>query len=264
MERNNELETRYARIVPSEAVKAEIEAGNAVDERNITAVIAIGSTLPMVLLSTPIKQRHIVTDVDTQTPADDSETNTIYDPENPGRFTYVGEALSTISKLLVKFYYDAMFKDIIAVPDMLGVGTGDDSKIYENSLVVLNGHRVGSGIDTDVPIRDLTIGMDKADITPLPLPTKVAKTTVVTLTIPGIGNTSPNSIRRTLDADHDLITSKVNGLTQFIDIGSYADVFGDNPAGVPVYNVLQFSITGHGLDYIGRKKPSNIYIPLNF
>jgi len=82
--------------------------------------MTISSTIPMVLINPSLIVDNSINSLLTALPA--VVNNTLVDEVDPLRYTYITTTKSVVSKNVVRLYHDALFNDIIVVPNLDNFG----------------------------------------------------------------------------------------------------------------------------------------------
>jgi len=232
------------------------------NKRAIT--IHISSGIPFVMVDDRIVNDYTVNATTVDAKASDTDIiNTLVDPDMDDRYTYICETKSSITKNIVRLYYDAKYEDIIVVPDTTMLGTSDLSDPNSNQQFDLIGYVIGGG---DV-VKD---GIWPGTVNPKPtfkLPTtnKNLTSTHMGVLLNGVAPTmgGRKGVYYVDDAGTYRLADNRRLPVGLLDLGNIADIFGQDVT-VPVYTVYQGTTDMYKVKYLGFKSVTKAYILLDF
>jgi len=254
------LQSRTARIALSENKKDVAIEG---EVTKITVNIAIISTLPMLTMTDALVTNSEMASVDVpvDTAALDAD-NTLKDVEylektGNERFTYITTTHSALTNNRVRLYHDALFEDIIVIPELSYIDNTLDNTVYD-----IRGYRIGGGTNVDEISNDLIVPTGETFKLPLTKSNIANKCTHVKMH--GIARDSANAYYYKHLDNGDMIVNRKLTTVGMIKLGSVDDLFVDAGLRLPMYTIAQVTLDRYALKFLGNIQPTSIYIPLNF
>lgn len=190
--------------------------------------------------------------------------NLLIDKDDENRFVFLGQATSTVSKLLVDIYYDNSFNDILVIPELSSLGTDDYVDFYSRSTVTLNAYSVGNGERTDKPLKDIVMPIVLNDLDGINEPKRFTETKTVLTSAFGLENNSMLSNFVLFDSDSKWRATSEKGVPiQLIALEENTILY-DTVKAMNTYNVVQQFHDRLRIDGVGKHIISKIVFPLNF
>ena len=265
---NDTFETRSARIALSENKKTDTTDTSVppVTTINVTKIkvnISIVSTLPMLTLTDELVTNSSIASV--VTPVDlaalDAK-NTLKDVEyfeehGKERFTYITTTHSQITNNRVRMYHDAKYEDIIIIPELSYIDSDLNHTVYD-----IRGYRVGGGVEVDDIYNDLIVPGE--EYFKLPLTKSNIENTCEHVRLHGVARDSDHTYYYKSLPSGDTIVNKKLTTVGMVKLGSADELFVEPGATIPMYTIMQATLDRYALKFLGNKKPTSIYIPLNF
>ena len=187
--------------------------------------------------------------------------NILVDREDANRFIYVTQIISPISKDKSNIYYDGKYKDIIIIPETKYLGTGDINDINANQTFDLAGYVVSGNSEFKNDVFTGTINPDT--VMNLPETNRNINSRSMVASIYGISNTMGNRIVSYPMATNMSIRDRRMLPIGIIDLGTITDLFTVSTL-IPTYSMYQSSYNMFKIRYLGNKKPSKVYILIDF
>jgi len=268
------FEMRYAKVLNNEDDK---ECNNRRVAINIIGTLPILAGTFMDRISGDDGASYgLIDSITTDTPHGKKDNkNFLYDDEkdtdgnlvNPDRYVFLGNAQSMVSKLFASIYYDALFNDIIVIPDIYSLGIEDENiDFYKDNEMTLNAYSVGRGQFKDRPFKELTIPIDQIDSDGMPQPDKFDKTKTLLVTTYGLAINSLCTSNTTVVNDGGetsyIGADKVVPL-QYIQFPDNSDIYDEVPP-LNTHNLIQQTHAGLSVDFVGKRLITKMMIPLNF
>jgi len=246
------------------ALLGKSEADKNVDNgRSIT--LTIDSGLPMVNVDDVLMDNFTINSV-THSPSltgGDDVLNTLVDKEDPNRYVYICTTLSAVTKAVVRLYYDAMFKDIIVVPNTETLGTDSATDMNRNQNYDLRGYVISGGDDIKHGNFSGTIKKDfQFD---LPVPNSDISATHNAVILNGIAPTMGGRLMAYDIDDQGKYSLRDNRRLPvgLLDLGTVNDIFG-TAVSLPIYNVFQGTTDMYKMKYLGIQNVDKVYFLLDF
>ena len=184
------------------------------------------------------------------------------------RFKYIATAISPITDQKAEFYYDDTYKDIIVIPDLDSLGTGDTVTLYSNRNVSIDGYKIlGQGnynqYSTQLTLPTITNIEDSSNFILSDKPNKINTTNTYLLYIDGLQpNSKINQLGHTYQ-NGDVGYNMYRVPIILVDLGKVSDIFGKQIR-IPTFNTLYKGLNQHVLDYLGCIDSDRLIIPLSF
>jgi len=269
MWKNDTVEQRSAYVANN------ITDKNIDNKRMVT--LNIVNTLPIIMIDNTLVDRNQIaeTTVDLDTVvlntlvgpgADAGETDpAIIDAKGPGRYNYVTTVESSISRNVMRVYYDTMFKDMVIVPDLMNFGADGADNPNNGKHYYLDCYRVAGG-GTEIKEDMYKGGLNKVSSTELPLIDTAVAGTHMAVRLNGIAPFRGDR-HTSLYLTHNSITNRVsdsfNNPSGLLSLGDSETLFGGDVK-VPLYNVYLQNKDNYRLKYLGFNKVPKIYVLLDF
>jgi len=229
-----------------------------------TIEIHIANAVPFIMVDDRIVNDYTVNSELIDSKDSDSEiVNTLVDDEMEDRFTYICETKSSVSKNIVRLYYDAKYKDIIIVPDTTMLGTSDLNDPNSRQNYQLIGHIVSGG---DVVKNGLWSGsVNSKHHFDLPATNRNLSSKHTAVLLNGVAPTMGDrkGVYYVDEAGTYRLADNRRLPLGLLDLGTIADIFGSDIS-LPVYNVYQGSTDSYKVQYLGIKSVEKVYILLDF
>jgi hypothetical protein len=256
----------------SRQCKIAFKTNTEVIDKDITVVIDLISSLPLVTMDPDMLAKNVIPATDnTKVNATQLETsNTLYDPEYEDRFKLITAVVSPITSSPALLFFDAKYQDILITPCLHSFGNSLTNTMYKDRAVRLTGHRIGV---KDISFNNLgnhnkdtrnnTIRGVYDDNTRVKFENAKSILTSASTSLHRIsGLTAPSlgldtQLYLGSDVGINLSYNSINVIT----LGNITDLF-DGP--VPIYNILQYSPSSFTLDYVGNQTEAPIHLLLNF
>jgi hypothetical protein len=184
-------------------------------------------------------------------------TNTLFDPEIPGRFTLVCKLNSMLSSEEFHIYYDEKYKDLFALPDTTDFGDSPDTKEYfKNALFPIDGYRIGVEGEFFTPVGDVVLPANRESSIVLPKPSPIlTKTHIIQVgTRPTVGSNNTG-----LMLGNRYVESPKHVPGEFVSLGSSDALFG---AKVPTFRYIRQGYNNAKLVYVGYQNIDDVLIGL--
>jgi len=187
--------------------------------------------------------------------------NVLVDKTDANRFIYVTQITSPITQDVSIIYYDAKYKDIIVIPETKYLGTGDVDDINANQVFDLKGYVVSGNMEFSDDIYTGSINPDVKMNLPATNSDISSKTMIAN--IYGISSTMGHrTIFREVTSGLSIGGERMMP-TGIVDLGSITDLFTTEEY-IPTYTMYQGSYNMFKVKYLGNKKPSKVYLLMDF
>lgn len=220
------------------------------------------STVPMILLNPELLVNNLINTKVTPVPS--VIKNTLVDDTDPLRYTYITTTESVITHNIVRLYHDAMFNDIIIVPDLNNFGTSAITDPNAGMRFELRCRRIAGG---DILANEIYEGSisHNSDFK-IPKPITTVPSTHYSLKLNTI---SPNYGNRNGFYDIGSISGSYNFSdsrqlpTGVLNLGTTSGLFGSDIP-LPLYQVYRSDMENYKLKNVNIHPIPQFYVILDF
>jgi len=259
------LDQRIAEIAVSENDKTTLN-------NNKKLNITITQKVPFLVIPDITVTENTVVSITTTAPTDTSTiVNTLVDTKYTNdngvdRFTYITTATSPITYAKNRLYFDALYSDIIIIPDTIFFGSADADDPMNNKTLDVTGTVVGIGDFTGRERASLKISMNE-NTTKIKEPVKTnIDNTMHILNLLGVSNgKSPGNHGKMFNGGNDYLEKdpfKPLGVIDLGDVTNLLDTTG-KPL-LPANYIYQISEDTYEHRTAGNVRLSNIKIAISF
>jgi len=260
------LENRICKLTLNEGV-----GKTTVTDKTIT--IGLGASLPILLIDQAmLASKTVASLTDAAAISLDNIVNGLSDPvylTNNGveRFTYIGTGSSSVSLSKIRVYYDAKYKDIFIIPDIVWLGDNTPTDPTNGHSFTITGYHVGTGMSMKRQRSNHDIPLDTDFTYDLPLTNSNLPITVDEVRLHGLTPKSDldMTVGYAIDPNTRVYSSKSH-ISSIINLGTVGSLF-TSVGMIPAYQVYQRSVNDYTMKYLGTKElpaTSILYIPLDF
>lgn len=235
---------------------------------NMSVVIKICGTLPIVTCDSKVLQTVTKETVDTIVDTPSSVINFIADKEYEDltlnstgtalkRFLFMTRLSSPITGDEIFVVYDRKYEDIIFIPSLASFNIISELELDSSKKTFkINGYRLGGGKDltTNDPGQLLEVDeFTRTKIKPAKTYNNKIKSTSVVITNLNSKNTGQGTTHRKTSGDNTIVYSDQQ-LNTCINLGKVTDLLEDTSSSLPLYLLYKYSVSAYGISYINKVK----------